>query len=130
QPFTVVASDPNGAADLSYVFLQFQTSQAGTPGNCTAVYNVAEKNTYLFSDDNKKLEGPVTAEGKTNSQCTLTLGRAAKSSGNELTVEFVISFGSEWGGPKKIFAYTQSENGANVGWQLFGTWTLPPVLVQ
>ena len=74
--------------------------------------------------------GPMTL-GTTgtlqNSQCSINVGSSSASgSGNTLTLNLPITFGSSFAGTQTIWMIAYDNAGLSSGWQSMGTWSLPP----
>ncbi len=135
QTFTALYTDPNGAADIQVVYLDFAQSP-GAAHSCLVLYVQATNKLYLFDDTNSTALGPITPGSNStvmNSQCTLSgIGGPVTAAGNNLTVPFSITFMPGFTGVQTIFGLAQSYSGANSGWQTLGTWVAqaPPSAVS
>ncbi len=125
QVFSAVYSDPNGAADLQVLYLDFGSAVFAS-GSCIVGYVPASNALYLFDDNNAALPAITAGTSTTvsNSQCTLSgSGGTATATGNNLTVPFAITFANGFVGAKNVYGLAQSYSGSQSPWQNFGTWT-------
>ncbi len=126
QTFSAVYRDTNGATDLQVVYLDFGTAIFAA-NSCIAFYVQAGNTLSLYNDaGTAPVAGSLTAGGSgslSNSQCTLSSGGAATTSGNNLTVPFAITFAAGFQGAQRTYALAQNYNGITSGWQTLGSWT-------
>jgi DNA-binding beta-propeller fold protein YncE len=136
QTFTGVYSDPNGIGDLNNVRILFNTSVTGVNA-CYALYYPATNALYLENNADNGTAGPITPGSSStlsNSQCTLNgTGSSVSSSGDNLTVNFAITFSSTFTGLKNTYLYATGAT-ASSGWIEKGTWNTgiagPPAVVS
>jgi len=126
QSFTAAYTDSAGAtADLSGAFVRFTNNATGAV--CQIQHRATTGLVRLMGDDGVTW-GPFTAYGAgtlSNSQCTLNLAASsATPSGNNLSVNFVITFTPAFGGATTIAMKAQSLTGATTGFLAKGTWTV------
>ena len=58
-----------------------------------------------------------------NSQCTFNLQNSSVvSGGNNLTVNYALTFSNTFAGAKSIFMDVSNNADLNTGWQLRGSW--------
>jgi len=128
QTFALQYSDSLGAADLSTVWVWFNSTFANSSANsCMAYYKRATLTLYLLNDAQTWTAGAL-GSGATlqNSQCAIDLGgSSASTNGNVLTLNLAMTFKPAYGGAKNIYMYAASGGGGNSGWQTRGTWTAP-----
>jgi uncharacterized protein (TIGR03437 family) len=144
QTFTFSASDPNGAANLRNIDVDF-VRFGSNPFICQVSYTigsytqangafVAGGSLFFLTDDQKPFTGPYTYIGPyivgvahvalQNSQCGLDLsGVAVTSSGNSVEISFpMVFFGSgTWSVQVNLYNYDKIDVGG-----IEGSWTVPP----
>lgn len=126
QTFQFTVSDANGARDLRAARVLVNSALTAA-GGCYLTYRPAERTFWLRDDANHTWLGPAP-EGASavlaNSQCRIEAARSSGSaSGTELTVTAALAFRGSFFGPKRIWGLAEDINGANSGWQQWGTWT-------
>jgi hypothetical protein len=130
QTFTFTASDPNGAGDLSHVYMLWNSVLSARDG-CEVNYYAATGLLYLLSDDGSTWgtgAQPGVAGTLTNSQCTVNLGSSTVTpGGNTLTVLVSLSFSGGFDGGKQIWEYAQDWLGEHAGWTGVGTWMVDSI---
>jgi len=127
QTFTAVYSDSNGLSDLGTAKLLFNTAISGVSA-CDIYYTVSTNSFYLYNNADNGQAGPLTpgsSSSISNSQCTLAgTGTSVTTSGNTLTINFAITFGSTFTGSKNVYMEAISSSGSvSSGWTQEGTWT-------
>ncbi len=126
ETFAFLYSDPDGASDLPWVEMMFNTVVSSANG-CYA--HVATTVVYLRTDDGTAWLGPVgvgygssTVE---NSQCRINAPSSSIfNSGNNRTINVSITFKTAFAGAKNIYMQTNDVAGLSTGWQSRGTWTV------
>jgi hypothetical protein len=127
QTFSVVFSDPNGAADLTSAQVIVNPAVSGL-SSCYVWVDPVHKGVYLTNDTYNAWPGTALGSPGTlqNSQCKVDAGASNVSlSGDTLTVNVAISFEPGYAGAKNVFAYATTSGGQSTGWQKLGTWTVP-----
>jgi hypothetical protein len=130
QQFSFVASSPNGAANLSWLVMLFNTTQSPQNG-CYLHYSVIGNQLYLLSDDGKAwTQGPPgTAGTLSNFQCSVDLATTtAVASGNTLTVSPAITFNAGFKAGLQTYMFVTDIPGLNSGWQRLGWWMVGSTL--
>jgi hypothetical protein len=137
--FQAVYSDPNGAADLSELLLQMNTTQSSVNG-CYVYYQPQGNHLYLATDAGNVWITPALTPGvagtASNSRCTLNAGSSSVvTAGNDLTLTVALSFSSMEVGARNVYLYAAGLSGQNSGWVKEGTWTTnlsfgPPTIVS
>jgi trimeric autotransporter adhesin len=137
--FTIVVTDPSGAADLNQVHLLVNSAQSGV-GACYVYYSPLAKLLYLRNDANSGWLTPSLPPGSSGtvagSQCTLNASSSTVSvSGNNLTLNVSVTFASSVLGTRKVYSYAGGVSGLNTGWLNTGSWTPsasagPPTVVS
>ena len=124
QQFSFVASSPNGAGDLAFVNMVFNTM--GSPVNgCDLTYVAAGNQLSLLSDDRStSTSGQPGATGTlSNSQCSVDLSATTVTvSGNTLTIAPTITFKSGFKAGLQIYMFVQDVQGITSGWKTMGWW--------
>ena len=123
--FKAVYSDPNGAADLSELLLQINTSQSSA--NACYVYYQPQENHLFLADDAGAWITPALTPGvagtASNSQCTLNAASSSISAaGNDLSLSVALTFSSTFLDLHNVYLYAAGLSGQNSGWVLEGTW--------
>jgi len=127
QTFTVVVSDPNGAADLSWIQTMINT-EVDAAGACFVHFVRAANSLYLQNDAGSIWLGPIPVGSGTlqNSQCTLNgSGSSAVWSGTSVTLNVSVTFKPVFRGTKKVFVLGTDYGALHSGWQQMGVWTVP-----
>ena len=128
QAFVFAYADPNGAADINYINMLFQTQIVGE-GACWVQYLNATNTVYLVADSGSGYAGSAilgTAGTISNSQCTVNTGTSTLSAaGNNLTFTAAVTFKAAFSGAKNIYMSVFNNAGATSGWQAKGVWTTP-----
>jgi glucose/arabinose dehydrogenase len=128
QTFALQASDSTGAANIHSMFFWFTAASAGTINSCLAYYDRPSNTLGLLNDATTQyLTGTAGAPATlSNSQCAITLGAVtAVLSGNSLTLNVPMTFTTAFAGAKNVHLYAANAAGANSGWPVRGTWTVP-----
>ena len=132
QQFSFVASSPNGAGDLAFVNMVFNTM--GSPVNgCDLTYVAAGNQLSLLSDDRStSTSGQPGATGTlSNSQCSVNLSATTVTAiGNTLTVAPTITFKSGFKAGIQIYMYVQDIPGMTSGWKTMGWWMVGSLAEQ
>jgi hypothetical protein len=123
QNFSVTGSDPNGASSISALDMGFISTSGGTL-KCIVEYVASKSAFYLM--DSGDMAGPL-ATGSTgsihNSSCVLTQPTVSFS-GNQGTMNFLISFKAGFANSYDIIAYVHDSDGAKSSKQGIGSWTV------
>jgi hypothetical protein len=126
QVFTLVYSDPAGAADIGAALVLINGTLSG-PGSCDVQADPVHKYLWLLNDGATAWLGPITAgvAGTVqNSQCTVSGATSSVvASGNTLTVNLGLTFQSGFAGAKTVYGNAISAGGLTSGWTTLGTWT-------
>jgi len=122
QTFTFSVSDPNGAADLRNMDVDFVKS-GGDRFICQFGYTMASKQIYMLTDDLHNLIGPVTAGSNValqNSQCGVDVSHVtATSSGNTMQLAFpvVLLTPGTWSIQVNLYTLEKMDT-----FKIIGTW--------
>ena len=122
--FKAVYSDPNGAGDLNALLLQVNTVQSSANA-CYVYYQPQGNQLYLFNNGAWITPGltPGVAGTVSNSQCTLNAGLSTVvTAGNNLTVNFALTFAEGFTGAKNVYLYASGFSGLSSEWVKEGTW--------
>jgi hypothetical protein len=127
QVFQAVYSDPAGAAKITGAYLMINNMVSWT-GACGTRYDQATNRLFIINDVGNGWIGPITPGAVAtlqNSKCTLDGATSSVvASGNNLTVNFSVSFLPAFAGNKNMYMYAHdATNGLNSGWKLVGTWS-------
>jgi hypothetical protein len=136
QTFSAVYSDPNGIGGMNNVRLLLNTTSIKGVNACYVEYYLPGNRLYLENDADTELIGPIqpgSSSSISNSQCTLSgEGSSVTESGDNITVNFAITFASTYTGSKNI--YLLANDGFSTGWVEMGAWTPvslgPPTIVS
>src|SRR5262249_53014349 len=125
QTFAFLYSDPNGAADITSVQMDFSAALSAT--NACYLFYVHNSNTLFLANDAGSFLGPLNigvAGTLSNSQCSVSSGPSSvSSSGNNLTVNLAITFTSAFAGAKNVFLEVRNAT-VDSGWSQVSTWTV------
>jgi hypothetical protein len=124
--FSAVYSDAAGAGKIGNVYLLVNNTTAWA---CGARYAQGSNGLFLINDAGTVWQGPIKpgAVGTLqNSKCVLDgATSSAVAAGNNLTVNFSLSFLPALGGNQSIFLRAQDVANNFSAWTVRGTWTLP-----
>ncbi|HUI80835.1 MAG TPA: SBBP repeat-containing protein [Bryobacteraceae bacterium] len=127
QTFSLLISDPKGAADVAQVWLEMSSALASTASACYVRYDVALNVLYLYNDAGTAWLGPITPGTSAtiqNSQCLLNAAASAVlQAGTNLTISVSLFFSQPFAGSRTIYVSANSAT-VNSGWQTEGTWTV------
>jgi len=138
QTFAAVVSDPNGIADLTGVYLLFNTSITAGKA-CYVLYYPSSNLLYLKNDAGTAVSAgiaPGSSATASNSQCTLAgTGSSDVTSGDMATLNVALTFTNAFlAPPKAIYTYALEKDGITSGWVREGTWGvsagLPSILPE
>jgi YD repeat-containing protein len=124
--FTYTASSANGGSYIMQMQTVVNSSLTGV-GACYVYYNRAGNYVYLLDDSGGWTQSAYLGSGTNlhNSQCTLNTAQSnAAVSGNNLTLNLVLTFSSGWTGAKNTWMYLYDRGDHAVGWSQMGTWTV------
>jgi trimeric autotransporter adhesin len=137
--FQAVYADPNGAADLSTLLLQINTSQSSANA-CYVYYQPQANKLYLANNAGNAWLTPALTPGvagtASNNQCTLNAGSSSVgTSGNNLTLMVALTFSGTFIGTQNVYMYAAGLSGMNSGWVKEGAWAPnanvgPPAIVS
>ncbi len=133
QQFGFVASSPNGAGNLAYVKMLFNTTLKGGANSCDLTYLTAGNQLSLVSDGGDSwISGHPGATGTlSNSQCSVDLSATTvTASGNTLTVAPTITFKSGFKAGLQIYMAVQDVPGMKSGWKTMGWWMVGSLAEQ
>jgi subtilase family serine protease len=126
QTFSAVYSDLRGAHAITTARILFNNVISAS-NTCYVLYNPATNAMYLENNAGSGASAAVTpgsASSVSNSQCTLAgSGSSVTSSGNNLTVNYALTFTSTFTGTKDIYLLAGDNSGSS-GWIQKGTWTV------
>ncbi len=122
--FALVYSDPNGALDLKYVDVIFNTKTA-TSNTCYVTYAPATNLVYLYNNAGTGTTSLTPGSGTlSNSQCTITgSGTSVVRSGDNLTLNLAVTASGTYTATVNIFMEAIDNSPATTGWVNPGTWT-------
>ena len=130
--FSINYADPSGAADLSEVFVLFNTTL--NPSNaCYVGYVVATNKMYLYNDAGTAFlitaVTPGTAVSASNSQCTLNGANSAiTASADNLILTVSLTFSGTFLGQKNAYELAAGKTQSS-GWVQKGTFNTSPPFV-
>jgi len=129
QTFTAIYSD--ATTQIQSVFLNFKSSSNNTSAAnaCKLRYDLGTTDIFLVNDAGTAYTSPIISGSITplsNSQCTVYgVGTSATTSGNNVTVDFRVSFAAGFEGEKQITMEGADESGTFTFSNLsFGTYTV------
>jgi hypothetical protein len=115
QTFTAIYSD--ATTQIKSVFLNFKSSSNNTSAAnaCKLRYDLGTTDIFLVNDAGTAYTSPIISGSITplsNSQCMVYgVGTSATTSGNNVTVDFRVSFAARFEGEKEITMEGADENG-------------------
>ena len=128
QSFTAVFADPDGAGDLRWVELLFN-SGLSAPRACYAQFDAATNSLWLLADDATgwlPAVKPGSAATVQNSQCRVNAAASTVTKeGNTLTLILNVTFTSVFSGSHLAFVHAVDNGLISTGYHLAGTWTVP-----
>jgi RHS repeat-associated protein len=132
--FSYTASSANGGSYIMQMHTLVNSSFTNS-GGCYVYFDRAGNYVYLLDDSGGWTQYAYLGTGANlhNSQCTLNTAQSnAVVSGNNLTLNLVLTFGSGWTGAKNSWMYVYDRGDHAVGWSQMGTWTVgtPPAPVS
>jgi hypothetical protein len=128
QTFTAIYSD--ATTQIKSVYLNFKSSSNNTfaANACKLRYDLGTTDIFLVNDAGTAYTSPIISGSITplsNSQCTVYgVGTSATTSGNNVTVDFRVSFAAGFEGEKQITMEGADENGFTFSNLSFGTYTV------
>lgn len=126
QTFSFLYTDAAGASTIASTQVVINASLSAA-SSCYLFY-VQGMNQLFLASDGGAWQGPLTpgvAGTLHNSECTLNGGLSSVvASGNNLTVNFALSFAAGFGGAKNVYAEVRTA-ATDSGWSQLGTWTIP-----
>ena len=128
--FQSVYSDPSGANHISDARMMINTV-VGWANSCGTRYLQSTNQLFLINDAGNGWFGPITPGATANLQNSHCILDAATSSaaisGNNLTINFSVTFAPSFSGRKNIYLLAlDTVNSVNSPATLLGTWN-PPV---
>ena len=127
QTFQFLASDSNGSADLTQVWVWFTAAFSNVSANsCLLYYSQTANQVYLLNDAGNSWMPmtPGTAGTLQNSQCSLNVGSMALTpSSANLTLSVPMTFKAAYAGAKQVWMYAAGGVG-NSSWQQRGSWSV------
>ncbi len=125
QAFSAVYSELSGVSYLNNVRILFNTSVTGVNA-CYVIYYPGSNALYLENDADNGTSGPLTPGSSgslANDQCTLAgAGTSVSTSGDNITVNFALSFTSDFTGSKNVYL-AAANNSASSSWVKKGIFT-------
>jgi len=126
QTFAATYSDSGGASAISAAYIVIASSLTSV-GSCWIQFNAGNNTYQLVNDAGTAWSAPVSIGSGSagNSQCTLSgAGAGATPSGNNLTVNFPVTFAAGYAGSQNIYLDVIDGGGPSSGWQQLGTFTI------
>jgi hypothetical protein len=126
QVFTLVYSDPQGAAEMNENWMLINTSNSAGSA-CFVYYHPQTNLMYLRNDAGSAWLTPALTPGGSgtlsNSQCTLNAnGSSVVASGNNLTINVSLTFSPTFTGTRNVYMFASGLSGLNSGWVKEGSW--------
>gem|GEM_PF-755591 len=125
--FTTVFSDPDGWANIQYVYFLMNTSITGT-NSLYVYYNQNTNRLYLRDDANATWLGgfaPGSANFIENSYAKLDCSKVTVTgSGTTMTVVWPVTLKSAFTGSKKSYLQVVDDTNLTQSWTQKGTWTI------
>jgi hypothetical protein len=127
QIFTLLYQDSRGFADISWVEMSWNATQA-TANACYLHYDRATNVLQLSNDAGTGWVGSATlgsAGTLQNSQCTVDSGTSSASgTGNNLTLNLSLTFKQAFGGAKNVYMQVMDISNTVAPWQALGSWNV------
>jgi hypothetical protein len=127
QLFTIVTSDPDGAADIAAI--RFLMNTAISHSGACAVDYVAASNSFALLNDAGQVAGWVTPGSNqlaANARCALLGNQSvAIRNGNLLSVNLSLQLLAASQGPRSIYVQAEDRAGNVDPWKPLGSWNLP-----
>ena len=128
QVFELVYTDPRGYTNISWVEMNWNTTQA-TANACYLRYDLVNNVIQLATDAGSAWVGSATpgiAGVLENNQCSLNSSASSVSgSGNNLVINLSLTFKPAFAGDKTIYMEVQNITAQLTPWQSKGSWTIP-----
>jgi hypothetical protein len=126
--FHVVASDPDGAADVAAVYVLVHPAPA-VQSSCYMAYLPQSNMVYLFADNSTAGWLSPVALGVTgaieNSQCRVNAGTSSVStSGTQVIIDLDLTFKPAYIGTQGVYVAVQDRANVVAGWSLLATWVV------
>ncbi|MGD0774773.1 MAG: hypothetical protein ABSC05_18310, partial [Candidatus Solibacter sp.] len=128
QTFSYTFASENGNAYIAQVFTRLNSALSDV-GGCSLYYDRFLNRLYLGDDTPAWTYSALVGSAGTlsNAHCTVNTGQSSvTASGNNLTVNWVLSFNSAWSGIKNNYAYVNDRGDNAAGWTQLGVWTAGP----
>ncbi|HUS07039.1 MAG TPA: SBBP repeat-containing protein [Bryobacteraceae bacterium] len=128
QAFQFTLSDQNGPANIVSATMLVNSSLDGNNA-CYVVFYANPNSAALWSDATAGWLPVVFGSGAVvqNNQCSLSgAGSSVSGSGANLVVTLALTFKRTFAGTKNVYAQVTNRSGLSSGWELKGTWTIPP----
>lgn len=122
--FTVTATDPNSAANVSGISLLF--TNAGPADACWVYLDAVEGRIGLYSDDLSVLQFKVLGSSATLQNTRCAVGYSVRNtSGNAVSLTVYVLFQSPvFAGVKTVYGQAHTAS-VSSGWVAKGSWTVP-----
>jgi predicted lipoprotein with Yx(FWY)xxD motif len=138
QTFVFTARDPDGFADIGYVYFLVNGNSIIPQNTCHGYYSRATNGIYLFNDSLTAAFGPLTPGGSgslQNSQCIVYgSGSSVVASGTDLILTMTFGSQGNYVNGKKVYLWVKDNEGHDTGWVQTGSWNLsvgqPPAVVS
>ena len=124
QTFTAVFSDPDGWADISLAYFMVNVVQSPSDA-CYVKYDASANALWLIANDAVSWLGPIAPGSGALQNAACTLNGAASSvsgSGNNLTVNYAVTFVSNYVGQRGIYLSVANFEGNVLDWSPYGAW--------
>lgn len=121
QIFTLVFSDPSGAADLGSVQVIFGASASTFANTCAVLVRPATGDITLQEGGSSKLGSAGTIQ---NNQCAINVAvSSGSSSGTAYGLALAVVFKPAYASALNIYAIATTLENAHTEWLQMGTWT-------
>jgi hypothetical protein len=131
QKFTFVARDPDGYADINYLYFLISNTASAVPNTCHGFYFRPTNTLYLYDDSLTTLTAATAGSTGTlqNSRCSIDGGASgASAAGTDLTLQIGFGLkGTYLTGTQKVYLWIVDNESHGTGWIQTNTWT-PPTL--
>jgi len=126
QTFAAMFTDVSGVGVIATAYILFGSDTSGV-NSCWIQFNTGSNSYSIMNDTGTTWSAPVSVGSGTvsNSQCTFSgAGAGATSSGNNLTVNFPITFAASYAGAQNVYLNVVDGNGLSSGWQQLGSFAV------
>jgi hypothetical protein len=127
QALTFLARDPDGYADISFVYFLISSTASAAPNTCHGFYQRSTNALFLFNDALNAVTSVIPGVSGTlqNSQCSVDGSTSAVSgAGTDLTMKIGFGLkGAYLSANENVYLWIVDNEGHGTGWVQTGTWS-------